>query len=82
MTTSRFEDLAVGAVAAAAACYLAWSLLRVFRTGEARTRGGVLTRAGNPGRLNVLIAFRVVLAVVSLAIAADLLLGLGWRQRL
>ena len=82
MTISRFEDLAVGTVAAAAAAYLAWSLVRVLKAGEARTRAGILTRANNPGRLNVLIGFRVVLALVAAAIAADLLLGLGFRNRL
>ena len=81
MTTSPYENLLVGVIAALAAAYLAWSVWRAAQQGHVRTRGGELTAAANPGRFKVLMVFRGILALVTAVIAADLLLGLDLQGR-
>ena len=81
MTTSPFENLLVGVIAAIASAYLAWSVWNASRRGSVRTRGGELDSARNPGRFRVLMLFRGVLAAVTAVIAADLLFGLNLQER-
>ena len=74
------ENLFVGIVALLGALALAWRVLGALRTGEVPLYRSRLKR-GDTGsaRFYALVGLNALAMLALLAIAADLLLGLGWR---
>jgi hypothetical protein len=82
MTTFRSEEVLVGIVALALLPFLALRLVRGVRDGQLplyRTRVG---REIGAARFNFLLALNALALVIVAVVAADLLLGLGLRERL
>ncbi|QIK95232.1 hypothetical protein G7076_00865 [Sphingomonas sp. HDW15A] len=74
------EDIFVGIVALLGALALAWRLFGALRTGEvALYRNRISRNEAGPAKFNALIGLNALALVALLAIAADLLLGLGLR---
>jgi hypothetical protein len=74
------ENVFVGAVALLGALALAWRMFGALRTGEVPLYRSRLKRdeAGS-ARFYALVGLNALAMLALLAIAADLLLGLGWR---
>jgi len=82
MTTFRSEEMLVGIVALALVPFLAMRIVRGWRDGTLplyRTRVG---REIGGARFNFLLALNALALLFVAAVAADLLLNLGLRERL
>jgi hypothetical protein len=79
--TSRGEELIVGAIVAVLALLIMRRIALALRTGEIPLYRSRLSRAeAGPARFNTLLALNGGLFVLLFVIAADLLLGLGFRH--
>ncbi len=79
---TRAEELLVGGLCLALALISAWRLWTALRQGEAPLYRTRLRRAEvSPLKFAALVSFNVALLGLLLVIAADLLLGLGLRER-
>lgn len=79
MTTSRSEDLFVGAVALAVVPWLLWIIHRGLRDGKLPIGRGHVFRGKRAGPFAVLLALYAVAAAGMLYISLDLLFGVGAR---
>jgi hypothetical protein len=82
MTTFRSEEMFVGLVALALVPLIAMRLVRGLRDGRLplyRTRVG---REIGAARFNFLLALNALALIIVAVVAADLLLGLGLREKL
>jgi hypothetical protein len=77
---ARGEEMLVGGLCLVLALFNAWRIWTAHRAGEVPLYRTRLKRAGmGAGKYAALLAFHAALTAVLLAIAADLLLGLGLR---
>jgi hypothetical protein len=82
MTISRSEDLLVGLIALALIPLIGLRIRRGLRDRRLPLYRSSVGREIGPARFNFLLALHVLSLLVVVAIAADLLLGLGMRERL
>jgi hypothetical protein len=82
MTTFRSEDLLVGLIALALVPLIALRIVRGWRDGRLPLYRSRVGREIGAARFNILLALHVLSLFLVLVIAADLLLGLGLRDRL
>lgn len=82
MTTFRSEDLLFGAVALVLVPLIGLRILRGLRDGELPLYRTRLGRDAGAARFNLLLALHVLSLLLVALVAADLLLGLGIRERL
>jgi hypothetical protein len=78
--TGRGEELLVGAIVLALVPLIALRILRGLRTGRLPVYRTYLDRSQNRARFNTLLALHVASLLLMMFIAADLLLGLGFRS--
>jgi len=76
------ENILVGIVALALLPVIAWRIVRGLRDGSLPLYRTRLRRADSSSKFNALLALHVLAFFLILAIAGDLLLGLGLRSRL
>ena len=78
----RSEEMFVGLVALALIPLIVWRIVRGLRDGRLPLYRTYLDREAGAGRFNALLAMHLLSLVLVAAIAADLLLNLGLRERL
>jgi hypothetical protein len=76
------EDLLVGLFALALVPLIAMRIRRGIREGRVPVYRTYLTREENRAKFNVLLLLHALSLVLIAAVAADLLLGLGFREAL
>ena len=76
------EDILVGLVALALVPMIGWRIVRGFKEGRLPIYRTYLRREESGSRFVVLMTLHMLSLVVMAAIAAELLLGLGLRDRL
>jgi hypothetical protein len=75
------ENVFVGIVALLGALALAWRVFGALRTGEVALYRNRLKRSeAGSAKFYALVGLNALAMILLLAIAADLLLGLGWRR--
>jgi hypothetical protein len=77
--TFQGEDLLVGLVALALLPLIALRIWRGLREGRLPVYRTYLAREGNAAKFTFLLVLHALSFVVVALVAADLLLGLGWR---
>jgi hypothetical protein len=82
MTTSRSENVWVGIVAFALVPLIALRIIRGLRDGRLPLYRTHVNREDGAAKFNVLLALHAFGLLVIALVAADLLLGLGLRERL
>jgi hypothetical protein len=80
--TFRGENVFVGVVALALLPVIGWRIWRGLRDGRLPLYRSSLAREENVAKFNVLLALHVLVMLLIALVAADLLLGLGLRERL
>ena len=80
--SGRSDELLVGAIALLLVPLIALRILRGLRTGRLPLYRSSIDRGAGGGRFGLLLALHLISLVAIAAIAADLLLGLGLRERL
>ena len=82
MTTSVSEDLLVGLIGLALLPLIAWRIIRGLREGRLPVYRTYLDRGEAEGRFRLLLAVHGLSFLVVAVISADLLFGLGLREKL
>ncbi len=78
MTTSRSEELVVGAMALAVVVpWIAWTVQRGLRDGRLPIGRAYVLRDERPGAFRAMLALYAICAVLAVYIALDLLLGVN-----
>jgi hypothetical protein len=78
----RADDLLMGGVALLLVPLIAWRIYRGLRTGRLPLYRTTIGRDAGGGRFGVLLVLHLLSLLLIGAVAADLLLGLGLRERL
>ena len=80
--TGLSEDLLVGLVAAALLPFIAWRIILGLREGRLPLYRTYIERDDDAAKFGVLLALHAMTFALIGVVAADLLLGLGLRERL
>ena len=78
--SGRGENLLVGLVALGLVPWIGWTMMRGLREGRLPLARAYVERAERGGAFNVVLALYAAALLLSAFIAADLLLGLGFRS--
>lgn len=76
------ESLLVGLIALALLPVVAWRIWRGLKQGELPLYKTRIDRSAGAAKFNVLLGLHVLLFLLIAVVAADLLLGLGLKERL
>jgi len=82
MTTFRSDEMLVGIVALALVPLIVWRIRRGLREGRLPLYRTYFDRAADPPKFNLLLGLHGLSLVLITLVAADLLLGLGLREKL
>jgi hypothetical protein len=82
LVTFQGDSLLVGLVCLALLPIIAWRILRGLREGRLPLYRAYLERSDNAAKFGVLLALHAITFVLIGVVSADLLLGLGLRERL
>ena len=80
--TSSSENLFVGLIALALLPVLGWRIWRGLKQGELPLYRTRIDRSAGAGKFNFLLVLHVLIFLLIAVVAADLLLGLGLKERL
>ena len=81
MSTSA-ENLLVGLIALALLPVIGWRIWRGVKQGELPLYKTRIDRSAGAGKFNFLLVLHVLIFLLIAVVAADLLLGLGLKERL
>lgn len=80
--TSQTENILVGLLALALLPVIGWRIWRGLKQGELPLYKTRLDRSAGAAKFNLLLGLHVLLFLLIAVVAADLLLGLGLKERL
>ena len=80
--TSQGENLVVGLIALALLPVIGWRIWRGLKQGELPLYKTRIDRGVGAGKFNFLLGLHVLIFLLIAVVAADLLLGLGLKERL
>jgi hypothetical protein len=78
--SGRGETILVGLIALGLVPWIGWTLARGLRDGRLPIARAYVVRAERGGAFHVLLALYAIALALAAFIAADLLLGLNWRD--
>ena len=80
--SSTSENLVVGLIALALLPVIGWRIWRGVKQGELPLYKTRIDRSAGAGKFNFLLVLNVLIFLLIAIVAADLLLGLGLKERL
>ena len=80
--TSQTENILVGLLALALLPVIGWRIWRGLKQGELPLYKTRLDRSAGAAKFNLLLGLHVLLFLLIAVVAADVLLGLGLKERL
>jgi hypothetical protein len=80
--SSTSENLVVGLIALALLPVIGWRIWRGLKQGELPLYRTRIDRSAGVGKFNFLLVLHVLVFLLIAVVAADLLLGLGLKERL
>ena len=80
--TSQAENLLVGLIALALLPVIGWRIWRGVKRGELPLYKTRIDRSAGAAKFNFLLALHALIFLLIAVVAADLLLGLGLKERL